>query len=450
MIKKIKNKKNMNKNTPIDFQTVEKVIKNYRSDFINYSIRDIVKLVSDLEVSSGEKYVRMEMGVPGLDVPKIALDAEIEALRSGKASIYAVLDGLPELKTEISKFVKLFLNLDVSPKGCVPTVGSMQASMAVFLVANRSDTNREGTLFIDPGFPVQKLQVKVLGQDYQTFDVFNYRGEKLKDKLESYLKTGKVSSILYSNPNNPSWINFTERELQIIGELANKYNVIVIEDLAYFGMDFRKDYSQPGVPPYQPSVGHYTDNYVLLISSSKAFSYAGQRIGSMVVSDKLFKRRYPDLKRYFTSDEFGYCLIYNALYSLSAGVPHAPQYGLKAVLEATNNGTYKYREDVLEYGKRAKEMKKIFLQNGFKLVYDNDDGAPLADGFYFTISYPGMTGSELIKNLLYYGVSAIALKTTGSTRTEGLRACVSQVSPEQFPVLEERLKQFNKDFPIKN
>ena len=438
----------MKRNTPIDYQIVQDVLQKYSSDYGNASIRDIVRIVSDLEKTSGKKFIRMEMGVPGLDVPKKAIEAEIKALKSGKASKYAVLDGLPELKTEISRFVKLFLNLDVSEMGCVPTVGSMQAAMAVFMVANRSDKNKEGTLFIDPGFPVQKLQIKVLGQAFQSFDVFNYRGKKLHNKLESYLKTGKVSSILYSNPNNPSWINFTEDELRTIGELANKYDVVVIEDLAYFGMDFRKDYSEPGKSPYQPTVGRYTDNYILLISSSKAFSYAGQRIGSMVISDTLFNRKYPDLKRYFTSDEFGYCLVYNALYTLSAGVPHAPQYGLKALLKASNDGTYKFRNDVLEYAERAKKMKELFLENGFSLVYDNDDGEPLADGFYFTISYPGMQGGEILKELFCYGISAIALQTTGSTRTEGIRACVSQTTKEQFLDLEERLKQFNIDFPV--
>ena len=46
-------------------------------------------------------------------------------------------------------------------------------------------------LFIDPGFPVQKQQVKMLGHDYYSFDVYNYRGKKLKEKLESYLKIRK-------------------------------------------------------------------------------------------------------------------------------------------------------------------------------------------------------------------------------------------------------------------
>ena len=91
-------------------------------------------------------------------------------------------------------------------------------------------------------------------------------------------------------------------------------------------------------------------------------------------------------------------------------------------------------------------MKKIFLDNGFKLVYDNDLGEPLADGFYFTISYPGMNGSQLLENLIYYGISAIALQTTGSERHECLRACVSQVGEELFPILEERLKKFHENF----
>jgi hypothetical protein len=87
-------------------------------------------------------------------------------------------------------------------------------------------------------------------------------------------------------------------------------------------------------------------------------------------------------------------------------------------------------------------MKKMFVENGFDIVYDKDEDKPLADGFYFTFSYPGMTGAELLEELLYYGISAIALDITGSERTEGLRACVSQVSEEQFADLEYRLKMF--------
>lgn len=412
------------------------------------SIREIVQLVNLIERKTGVKFVRMEMGVPGLKAPAIAIEAEIAALKNNVASVYPDISGIESLKKETARFIKLFLNVDIDPQGCIPTVGSMMGAMVSFLVANRNDRTKEGTLFIDPGFPVQKQQVKMLGHDYSSFDIIDHRGKKLKDKLESYLKPGKISSLLFSNPNNPSWICLTEEELSIIGELCRKYDVIVIEDLAYFGMDFRKDYSNPGKPPFQPTVAHYTDQYIMLISSSKIFSYAGQRIGMMAISDQLFERSYPDLLRYYSTEKFGHSAIFGALYGLSAGVTHSVQYGLAAVLKAVNNGEYRYRDDVKDYGEKAREMKKMFISNNFQIVYDRDLDEPLADGFYFTISYPGMQGDELIKQLLRYGVSAISLVTTGSIRHDGLRACVSLVPRKQFPDLEVRLRKFSEDHPL--
>jgi aspartate/methionine/tyrosine aminotransferase len=434
------------RNTPIDAEVVKnEIIESGLEKIGKGSIREIVRLVNRLEQKTGEKFIRMEMGVPGLNPARVGVEAEIKALKKGVASIYPNIEGISGLKKEISRFIKLFLDTDIKPEGCIPTVGSMMGTMASFMVANRNDQTKEGTLFIDPGFPVQKQQVRVLGHEYWSFDIYDFRGPKLRSKLLTYFKTGRISSILYSNPNNPSWICFTDEELKIIGELANEYDVIVIEDLAYFGMDFRKDYSKPGEPPYQPTVAKYTDNYILLISSSKAFSYAGQRVGMMAISDKLFKRKYPDLLRYYTSEGFGYSVIYGALYTLSAGVTHSAQFGLEGILKSVNSGKYNYVEDVKEYGEKAKIMKKLFLNHGFKLVYDKDIDQPIADGFYFTISYPGFSGVDLLEELIYYGISAISLDITGSSREEGIRACVSLVRREQFGLLEERLKRFNED-----
>ena len=437
------------KNSFLDFNIVKSKIAESRiSSFGTASIREIVKLVNQLEKATGKKFIRMEMGVPGLPSSPIGIEAEIDSLRRGVSSVYPDIEGIGPLKEETSRFIKLFLDIDISPKGCIPTVGSMMGSMASFLVANRNDKTREGTLFLDPGFPVHKQQVKMLGHDLYSFDIFEHRGAKLKSKIESYLRSGKVSSILYSNPNNPSWMCLNEDELSIIGELSGKYDVIVIEDLAYFGMDFRHDYSKPGVPPFQPTVGRYTDDYIILLSSSKIFSYAGQRIGMMAISDHLFERQYPDLLRYYSSDRFGHSVVFGALYGLSAGVAHSVQYGLTALLKAANDGNYKFIDIVKEYGVKAGIMKDLFKASGFEIVYDVDIDEPVADGFYFTISYPGLTGSELLEELLYYGISAISLDITGSNRNDGLRACVSHVSREQFDDLKIRLECFRDEHPV--
>ena len=131
-------------------------------------------------------------------------------------------------------------------------------------------------------------------------------------------------------------------------------------------MDFRKDYSKPGEAPYQPTVAKYTDNWILLISSSKSFSYAGQRIGMMVISNALFTKEYASLKKELGNPSFGHNLIYKVLYSLSSGVTHSAQYGLAAMLKAVNNGSFDFVAQVKIYGERAKIMKKLFKRKSGK------------------------------------------------------------------------------------
>ncbi|NWJ50534.1 MAG: pyridoxal phosphate-dependent aminotransferase [Bacteroidetes bacterium] len=437
------------KDTPIPSEIVNQVINEMKLASVGRaSIREIKRLVDNIEKASGISFVRMEMGVPGLKPAQVGVEAEVEALQRGVAAIYPEIDGLPHLKLEIARFVKLFLDTDVSPESCIPTVGSMQGSFAIFMTLSRLHKERDTTLFIDPGFPVHKMQHKVLGLKFESFDVYNYRGALLREKLESYFKQGNIHSVLYSNPNNPSWICFTDDELKIIGELADKYNVVVLEDLAYFGMDFRKDYSKPGLPPFQPTVAKYTDNYILMISSSKAFSYAGQRIGMMVISDKLFSSQYEDLLLYYNSDIFGRAMVFGTIYCLSSGTAHSAQYALAAILKSCNEGEFNFVRDVREYGEKAHIMKELFTSNGFIIVYDKDIDQPIADGFYFTIAYPGLSGEALLEELIYYGISAIALSITGSEHSEGLRACVSLVPRTQFPEMGNRLKRFHLDHPI--
>lgn len=437
------------KNTPINYNIVtQKIKESGLKEVGTASIREIKKLVNEIEKASGEKFIRMEMGVPGLPASQYGVKAQIKALEDGVASIYPDIQGIPELKNEISRFVKNFLNIEINPEACIPTVGSMQGGFAAFMMLSRIYKERDTTLFIDPGFPVHKMQHKVLGLKFDTFDVYNYRGEKLREKLESYFSKGNIHSVLYSNPNNPSWICFTEKELQIIGELANKYDVVIMEDLAYFAMDFRKDYSKLGEPPFQPTVAKYTDNYILFISSSKSFSYAGERIGMMAISDGLYQKKYEDLLEFYPNAGFGYSMIFGTIYPLSSGTSHSAQYGLYGMLKAVNDGDYNFREEVKIYGEKAKVMKKLFTENGFNIVYDKDEGEPIADGFYFTFAYSGFSGVELLNELVYYGISAISLSITGSERHEGVRACVSLVKESQFGDLEYRLKEFHKNNPI--
>lgn len=433
------------KNTPVDYKTAQEVIESYHlPDFGKATIREVVAIATELEQRTGTEFIHMEMGVPGLKPAEVGVKAEIAALEQGVASIYPNINGLPELKKQASRFVKAFIDVDVSPEGCVPVTGSMQGTFASFMVSCQCTEEKDTILFIDPGFPVQKQQITVMGYRYASFDVYEYRGEKLRGILEEFLSKGNIAALIYSNPNNPAWFCLSEEELQIVAEVANKYDVIVIEDLAYFAMDFRKDLSKPFEPPFQPTIARYTDNYIMQISGSKAFSYAGQRIGVTVISDKLYHRAYPGLTKRYGGGTFGTVYVHRVLYALSSGTSHSAQYALAAMFKAAADGTFDFVSEIREYGRRAEKLKKIFTNHGFRIVYDHDLDKPIADGFYFTITYPRMTGGELMKELMYYGISAISLSTTGS-KQEGLRACTSFIKDNQYTLLDERLKLFEEN-----
>ena len=433
--------------TPIKKEIVDKLIAELGiTDFAKATIREVKQVAAKAEKESGVEFIKMEMGIPGLPAAQVGVDAQVKALQAGIAHSYPDIQGYPELKKEASRFVKAFIGLDVAAEACVPVTGSMQGTYASFLTCSQAQQGKDTVLFIDPGFPVQKMQLQVMGVKYETFDVYDYRGEKLGAKLESYLKNGNICAIVYSNPNNPAWICLNEQELETIGKLATQYDCVVMEDLAYFAMDFRQDLSVPFQPPYQPSVGRYTDNYMLLISGSKAFSYAGERIGVVCISNKLFHRHFEQLAQRYQGLPFGLVFSTRMLYALSSGTSHSAQYAMAAMLKAASDGTYDFRKEVSVYGQRAHKLKEIFLHHGFHVVYDKDLDQPVADGFYFTIGYKNMTSGELAKELMYYGVSAICLITTGSHQ-EGLRVCTSFIEDHQYAQLEERMQIFEANNP---
>lgn len=418
------------------------------ADLSRATIGEVLLVAQYLEKETGIPFIRMDQGSPGLPVNKIGVEAEKAALDRGVGSQYPAAAGVPELKQEASRFVKAFLNIDISARACVPTVGSVAGSYGSFIACTQRTPGKNKVLFIDPGFPIQKSQLRVIGADWVEFDIYDYRGKALRDKLESMLACGDIAAIVYSNPNNPAWICLEEEELAIIGELATKHDVIVLEDLAYFCMDFRKDLGHPFEPPYPPTVARYTDNYILMLSSSKIFSYAGQRMALTCISDKLFDRHFPALaERYKDSGVFGQTLIASILYMITSGCTASTQYAYAEMLRLSTEGKINFVEDTREYARRAEKMKKIFTDNGFHIVYDYDATQPVGDGFFFTIGYGNMTGGELLKELLYYGVSSISLGTTGSEQN-GVRACTSRMRDDLYDTMQERMKAFNEDHSI--
>ena len=429
---------------PLSIDYISKIKKQIGVDTLNNAtIREIVQISTIIQKEvDNEPLIRFDKGIPGLPPFEIGVDAEIKALKNGIAAIYPNVEGISDAKEQMSIFYKKFMNLNIGSELCFPVSGSLQGSFASFIVLSKIDAKKKKILFVDPGFQVQKQQCEVLSVDYDTINLPEIRGNKFEKILKGYFETGLYSAILYSNPNNPTWLCLSDVELKVIGELSNQFDIIVIEDLAYFGMDFREDYFT-GQEPFMPSITKYTSNYILLFSSSKIFSYAGQRIAMLALSENLYKKEYINLSNTFKNISFGKALINETLDSISSGTCHSAQYAFAAMLQSINNGNKDCINALKKYEKHAKLTKNIFLKYGFDVLYNDDLGRPLADGFYYTIYHPKLDSEELLHSLLQVGVTAISLKIAGSKEDKGIRICVSQIKDEQIELLDARLSMIN-------
>lgn len=409
------------------------------------TIRQMCSVAAQAEGIAGEKMVHLEIGNPGLPASQVGVEAEKAALDAGVANQYPNIGGIPELKKAGERFIKAFLGVDVPADGIIPTVGSMQGSFTLMLLLGQRDPKKDTMLFLNPGFPAQPTQAYILGLKQASFDIYDYRGAKLEAKLEEMMAGGNITAMVYSSPNNPAWTNLTDEELQIIARVSKKHDVIVMEDLAYMGMDFRHDYSHPGQAPYVPTVARYCDNYILLLSGSKIFSYAGQRIAMVCMSPAVANREFQALTDFYHMPTFLKAYIFGVLYAASSGTSHSAQCALAAMLDAAADGKLDFVGDSREYGRRGERTKKIFTDNGFEIVYAKDGKEPIGDGFFFTAGYPGMDSETVQRELLRHGVSAISLPGTGS-RQHGIRVCVSMISDDKaFDDLDRRLKAFNAE-----
>ena len=108
------------------------------ADLSRATIGEVLLVAQYLEKETGIPFIRMDQGSPGLPVNQAGVEAEKAALDRGVGSQYPAAAGVPELKQEASRFVKAFLDVDISPRSCVPTVGSVAGSYGSFIACTHT------------------------------------------------------------------------------------------------------------------------------------------------------------------------------------------------------------------------------------------------------------------------------------------------------------------------
>ncbi len=111
---------------------------------------------------------------------------------------------------------------------------------------------------------------------------------------------------------------------------------------------------------------------MMLISGSKIFSYAGQRIAIVAMSQYVYERQYEFFTKFYEMPAFGEAYIFGVLYTASSGTTHSAQFALAGMMNAACEGKLDFVKESSEYGRRDEKMKKCFNDNGLHIVYYKD------------------------------------------------------------------------------
>jgi len=238
-------------------------------------IRKFVPYMQEVE-KKGIKIYKLHIGQPDLETPKEILD-EIKNFK-GKVLTYTPSTGIPEVKTAWQKYYKeKGISFDVSEL-IITTGGSEAIFLAFITVCNFGDE----IIVFEPFYTNYNGYASMAGVRLVPLKTYAKKGFHLPDKKEIEKKISKkTKAILICNPSNPTGTVYTRKELKMIADIAEKYNLFILSDEVYreFVYDKEKHYSMT-------SFSGISDKVILLDSVSKRFSACGLRIGCLASKNK--------------------------------------------------------------------------------------------------------------------------------------------------------------------
>lgn len=237
----------------------------------------ISKNVQSIEISGIRRFfneaakypsaVSLALGQPDLNVPDKIKAAIIEAVNDNLMA-YTSNAGLPDLRSEISKYLKSF-EINYTPEEICITVGGSEGLMDVFTaLINEGDK----VLIPSPAYPAYESCVKLLGGEvvnYELCDNFSIDFEKLIKKLDEE----KPKVMVLSYPSNPTGAVLSNQMRDKLYEIIKIRDIIIISDEIYSSLCYLDEYYSIA------QIDELLDKTIVVSGFSKMFSMTGLRVG---------------------------------------------------------------------------------------------------------------------------------------------------------------------------
>lgn len=225
--------------------------------------------------------VNLSQGFPDFNPPKEIL-ARLAGVAMEGPHQYATTWGAQNFREALSRKQEHFSGMKINPNTeIVVTCGSTEAMMAAMMaITNPGDK----VIIFSPFYENYGADTILSGAEplYVTLipPEFNFDANALEDAFKKGAK-----ALILCNPSNPCGKVFTRQELQIIADLAMKYDAYVITDEVYEHIVFA-----PYEHIYMATLPGMRERTITCSSLSKTYSITGWRLGYVIAPERIIDR----------------------------------------------------------------------------------------------------------------------------------------------------------------
>ena len=227
-------------------------------------IRKFFDLLSDMgDVTA------LTVGQPDFVTPWHIREAAIQSLERGH-TYYTSNSGLPELRSEIARYMNRRFGLDYSAGEVLVTVGGSEA----IDVAIRSLVNPGDEVIIPmPSFVCYEPIARMAGAVPVIINTKAENGFKLTaDELRQAI-TPRTKVLVLPYPNNPTGAILERDELEKLAEVLRDTNIAILSDEIYAELTYGKTHVSIA------SIDGMRERTIIASGFSKAYAMTGWRLG---------------------------------------------------------------------------------------------------------------------------------------------------------------------------
>lgn len=362
----------------------------------------------DMLADMGDEVVALTVGQPDFVTPWHIREAAIDSLEKGK-TYYTSNAGMPELRGEISRYMKRKFDLEYDPDEVIVTVGGSEAiDMAIRALVNPGDE----VIIPMPSFVCYEPIARMSGAKVVTVNTKLENNFKLTESELRSAITDKTKLLILPFPNNPTGAILDRSDLEKIAEVLRGTNIAILSDEIYAELTYGKRHVSIA------SIEGMKERTIIASGFSKAYAMTGWRMGYLCAPKPLASQM---LKLH------------------QFAIMCAPTASQFASIEAMKNGDDDIARMRAEYNRR-----RIFILEGLRKIGIECFEPEGAFYIYPNIGKFGLSSEEFCERLLYEYKCAIVPGTAFGENGEGFARISYAYSVKHISEALKRIESFVK------